>query len=37
VWHAAGWWAVVALCATVVAAMGMIVIFVWSAAKPAGK
>jgi predicted MFS family arabinose efflux permease len=36
-WHAAGWWAVVALCAAVVAAMGLIVIFVWSAAKPAGK
>jgi YNFM family putative membrane transporter len=32
-WHAAGWWAVVALCAAVVAMMGMIVIFVWSA-KP---
>jgi MFS transporter, YNFM family, putative membrane transport protein len=36
-WHAAGWWAVVALCAVVVAMMGMIVIFVWSAAKPARK
>jgi predicted MFS family arabinose efflux permease len=36
-WHAAGWWAVVALCAAVVTMMGMIVIFVWSAAKPAGK
>jgi MFS transporter, YNFM family, putative membrane transport protein len=37
VWSAAGWWAVVALCMTVVAMMGMIVIFVWSAAKPAAK
>jgi predicted MFS family arabinose efflux permease len=36
-WHAAGWWAVVALCASVVAMMGMIVIFVWSAAKPEPK
>jgi MFS transporter, YNFM family, putative membrane transport protein len=36
-WSAAGWWAVVALCAAVVAAMGMIVIFVWSAAKPGGR
>jgi YNFM family putative membrane transporter len=32
-WSAAGWWAVVALSAAVVAMMGMIVIFVWSA-KP---
>jgi YNFM family putative membrane transporter len=36
-WHAAGWPAVVALCAAVVATMGMIVVFVWSAAKPAGR
>jgi predicted MFS family arabinose efflux permease len=34
VWSAAGWWAVVGLSAAVVAMMGMIVIFVWSA-KPA--
>lgn len=33
-WRAAGWWAVVALSAAVVGVMGMIVIFVWSAAKP---
>ncbi|HLK84591.1 MAG TPA: MFS transporter [Xanthobacteraceae bacterium] len=33
-WSAAGWWAVVALSAVVVAMMGMVVIFVWSA-KPA--
>jgi MFS transporter, YNFM family, putative membrane transport protein len=36
-WSTAGWWAVVALCAAVVSMMGMIVVFVWSAAKPAGK
>jgi MFS transporter, YNFM family, putative membrane transport protein len=36
-WSAAGWWAVVALSAAVVGAMGMIVIFVWSAAKPVGR
>jgi MFS transporter, YNFM family, putative membrane transport protein len=36
-WGAAGWWAVVAMCAAVVAMMGMIVIFVWSAAKPVGR
>jgi MFS transporter, YNFM family, putative membrane transport protein len=36
-WGAAGWWAVVAMCAAVVAMMGMIVIFLWSAAKPAGR
>jgi MFS transporter, YNFM family, putative membrane transport protein len=36
-WGAAGWWAVVAMCAAVVAMMGMIVIFVWSAAKPMAK
>ena len=35
-WSAAGWWAVVALSAAVVAMMGMIVILVWSA-KPAKK
>ncbi len=35
-WSTAGWWAVVALSAAVVAAMGMIVIFVWSA-KPARR
>jgi predicted MFS family arabinose efflux permease len=35
-WGAAGWWAVVALCAAVVAMMGMIVFFMWSAVKPAG-
>jgi predicted MFS family arabinose efflux permease len=35
-WGAAGWWAVVAMCAAVVAMMGMIVIFVWSA-KPIAK
>jgi YNFM family putative membrane transporter len=35
-WSAAGWWAVVALSAAVVAVMGMIVIFVWSA-KPARR
>ena len=33
-WNAAGWWAVVALCMGVVAAMGAIIVFVWSA-KPA--
>jgi predicted MFS family arabinose efflux permease len=37
VWQAAGWWAVVALCAAMVVLMGMIVIFVWSAAKPGQK
>jgi predicted MFS family arabinose efflux permease len=37
VWQAAGWPAVVALCAGMVAMMGMIVISVWSAAKPAQK
>jgi predicted MFS family arabinose efflux permease len=36
-WSTAGWSAVVALCAAVVAMMGLIVIFVWSAAKPAGR
>jgi MFS transporter, YNFM family, putative membrane transport protein len=36
-WGAAGWWAVVAMCAAVVGVMGMIVIFLWSAAKPAGR
>jgi predicted MFS family arabinose efflux permease len=36
-WSAAGWWAVVALCMAVVSVMGMIVIFVWSAAKPAAR
>jgi MFS transporter, YNFM family, putative membrane transport protein len=36
-WHAGGWWAVVALCMAVVAVMGMIIVFVWSAAKPAPK
>jgi predicted MFS family arabinose efflux permease len=36
-WHAAGWWAVVALCMAVVSMMGMVVLFVWSAAKPAVK
>jgi predicted MFS family arabinose efflux permease len=36
-WHAAGWWAVVALCMSVVTAMGMIIVFVWSAAKPVPK
>jgi MFS transporter, YNFM family, putative membrane transport protein len=34
-WNTAGWWAVVALCAAVVATMGLIVIFVWSPGKPA--
>jgi len=34
VWNAAGWWAVVALSAAMVAAMGLIVTLVWSA-KPA--
>jgi len=33
VWNAAGWWAVVALSAAMVAAMGLIVTLVWSA-KP---
>lgn len=37
VWSVAGWWAVVALCAAMVAMMGLIVIFVWSAAKPGAK
>jgi MFS transporter, YNFM family, putative membrane transport protein len=36
VWNGAGWWAVVALSAAVVAMMGVIVIFVWSA-KPARR
>lgn len=36
-WQVGGWSAVVALCAAVVAVMGMIVIFVWSGAKPAQK
>jgi hypothetical protein len=36
-WGAAGWWPVVAMCAAVVAMMGMIVIFLWSAAKLAGR
>lgn len=33
-WHVAGWAAVVALCMAVVTAMGAIIVFVWSAAKP---
>ncbi|MBO0752330.1 MAG: MFS transporter, partial [Bradyrhizobiaceae bacterium] len=36
-WHAAGWPAVVALCMAVVAMMGMIIVFVWSAGTPAAK
>jgi predicted MFS family arabinose efflux permease len=36
-WSTAGWWAVVALSAAMVGVMGMIVIFVWSAAKPARR
>ena len=36
-WQAGGWGAVVALCMAIVAAMGMIIIFVWSAAKPVQK
>jgi len=36
-WNTAGWWAVVALCMAVVTAMGMIIVFVWSAAKPVAR